>query len=52
MSDVKIPVPRRQTPRVPSNALYNRVVPMAIGVMAIVLVIVIGAVILGVGAGY
>ena len=52
MSDVKPPAPRQQTPRVPSNALYNRVVPIAIGVMVIVLLIVIGAVILGVGSGY
>ena len=52
MSDVKPPAPRKQTPRVPSNVLYNRVVPIAIGVMVIVLLIVIGAVILGVGSGY
>ena len=52
MSDVKPPAPRKRTPRVPSNVLYNRVVPIAIGVMVIVLLIVIGAVILGVGSGY
>lgn len=52
MSDVKPPAPRRQTPRVPSNTLYNRLVPIAIGVMVVVLLIVIVAVVAGVGAGY
>jgi hypothetical protein len=52
MSDVKPPARRKQTPRVPSNALYNRLVPIAIGVMVIVLLIVIGAVVLGIGTGY
>jgi hypothetical protein len=52
MNDVQPPAPRKQTPRVPSNVLYNRIVPIAIGVMVIVLVIVIGAVILGAGSGY
>ncbi len=53
MSNDKSPTPRRlQTPRIPSNVLYNRVIPIAIGVLVIVLVIVIGAVILGAGAGY
>ena len=52
MSDAQPPAPRRPTPRVPSNALYNRVVPIAIGVMVLVLLIVIVAVALGVGAGY
>jgi hypothetical protein len=53
MSDVKPPARRKQTPRVPSNVLlYNRVVPIAIGIMVIVLLIVIVAVVMGVGAGY
>jgi hypothetical protein len=52
MSDVKPPVPRRSTPRVPSNVLYNRVVPIAIAAMVIVLVIVIVAVVLGAGSSY
>jgi hypothetical protein len=52
MNDVKPSVPRRQTPRVPSNVLYNRIVPIAIGLLVIVLVIVIGAVVLGAGSGY
>jgi hypothetical protein len=58
MNDVQPPAPRRQTPRrlqtprIPSNVLYNRIVPIAIGVLVIVLVIVIGAVILGAGSGY
>lgn len=44
--------PRRQTPRVPSNVVYNRLVPIAIGLMVIVLVVVIAVVVLGVGRGY
>ena len=52
MSDVKPPGPRQPTPRVPSNVLYNRLIPIAIGVMVIVLLIVIAAVMLGVGTGY
>ena len=52
MSDSQPPAPRRQTPRVPSNVLYTRLVPVAIGVMVFVLLIVIVAVLLGVGSGY
>jgi hypothetical protein len=58
MNDVKPPAPPRQpprrlqTPRVPSNVLYNRIIPIAIGVLVIVLVVVIGAVILGASTGY
>jgi hypothetical protein len=44
--------PRTQTPRVPSNVFYNRIVPIAIGVMVLLLLIVIVAVVLGAGAGY
>lgn len=34
-------LPRRQTPRVPSSVLYDRIVPIAFAVMAIVLIAVI-----------
>lgn len=47
-----VPAPRKQTPRVPSNVLYNRIIPIAIGVLVIVLLIVIAAVVLGAGTGY
>ena len=52
MNDNPPPAPRRQTPRVPSNVLYNRLVPIALGVMVVVLLIVIVAVVFGVGSGY
>ena len=42
----------KQTPRVPSNVLYNRIVPVAIGVMVIVLLIVLVIVALRIGTGY
>ena len=38
------PKTRKQTPRVPSNFVYDRLVPIAIGVMAIVLLVVVVAV--------
>jgi len=44
--------PHRQTPRIPANVLYNRIVPIAIGVMVIVLLIVLAVVLLGVGTSY
>ena len=47
--------PRRQTPRVPSNFLYAKLVPIAIGVMCVVLLVVIVAVLaslLGISPGY
>ena len=43
---------RKQTPRVPSNMLFNRIVPIAIGVMVIILLIVLVVVLLGVGTSY
>lgn len=35
---------RRQTPRMPANVLYDRVVPIALGMMAVVLtgVVIVG----------
>ncbi len=32
---------RKQTPRVPSNVLYDRIVPIALGIMALVLIVVV-----------
>lgn len=49
------PKPRKQTPRVPSNFLFNRLVPLAIGVMVVLLLVVIVVVLLplfGVDASY
>lgn len=37
--------PRKQTPRVPANFLYTRVVPIAIGLLLVVLIVVMVAVI-------
>jgi hypothetical protein len=39
------PNTRKQTPRMPSNALYEKVVPIAIGLMVLILVLVIAAVV-------
>ena len=36
--------PRKQTPRVPSNFLYARLVPIAIGALVVVLIVVMVAV--------
>jgi hypothetical protein len=44
--------PRKQTPRIPSNVLYNRLVPIAIGVLVIVMLIVLIGVVLGIRFGY
>jgi hypothetical protein len=38
---------RKQTPRIPSNILYDRVVPIALIVMAAVLVVVVIVAVLG-----
>ncbi len=35
---------RKQTPRVPSNFLYARLVPIAIGVLVVLLLVIIGVV--------
>jgi hypothetical protein len=50
----KPPVPsaRKQTPRVPSNILYNRILPIVLVVAAIVLVIILIVVVLGTGQTY
>ena len=49
------PKPRKQTPRVPSNFLFDRLVPLAIGAMVLLLLVVIVVVllsVLGVGVSY
>ncbi len=33
--------PRKQTPRVPSNVLYDRIVPIMLVIMAVVLIVVV-----------
>lgn len=38
---------RKQTPRVPSNTLYDRIVPIALGIMALVLIGVVLVAIVG-----
>ncbi len=43
---------RKRTPRVPSNVLYDRVLPIVLIIVAIVLVIVLAMVVLGVGHTY
>jgi hypothetical protein len=37
---------RKQTPRVPSNFLYGKLVPIALAVLVVVLVVIIAAVLL------
>jgi len=39
------PKTRKQTPRMPANVLYEKVVPIAIGLMVLILVLVIAAVV-------
>ena len=41
------PRQRKQTPRVPSNVLYNKLVPIAIGLMVVVLAVVLLVVLAG-----
>ena len=43
------PSPRRQTPRVPSNVLYDRIIPIVLVIVALVLLAVLAVVILGAG---
>jgi hypothetical protein len=43
---------RKQTPRVPSNVLYDRIIPVVLFIIAAVLLLVLGAVILGAGQPY
>lgn len=46
MSQAEDPKPpgssgRKQTPRMPANILYDRIVPIALGIMALVLIVVV-----------
>ena len=43
---------RKQTPRVPSNILYERIIPIVLVIVAFVLLIVLAAVILGAAQPY
>ncbi len=43
---------RKQTPRVPANILYNRIIPIVLVIIALILVLVLAAVILGAGQPY
>jgi hypothetical protein len=47
-----VPVGRKQTPRVPSNVLYDRVIPIVLVIAALILLVVLAAVILGAGQPY
>jgi hypothetical protein len=46
------PLARQKTPRVPSNVLYDRVLPIVLVAAAIVLVIIIVVAVLGTGQAY
>jgi hypothetical protein len=50
----KPPAPgtRQKTPRVPSNVLYDRVLPIVLVIAASVLVIILIVVVLGIGQTY
>ncbi len=57
MSKLEKPKPpatsgRKRTPRVPSNVLYDRIVPVVLVIVALVLLAVLVVVILGVGRPY
>lgn len=43
---------RRQTPRVPANILYDRIIPITLVIVALVLLGVLAMIILGVGQPY
>jgi hypothetical protein len=43
---------RKQTPRVPSNVLYDRIVPIVLVIVALVLLAVLVVVIVGAGQPY
>ena len=43
---------RKQTPRVPSNVLYDRIIPIVLVIIALVLLAVLAVVILGAGQPY
>ena len=43
---------RQKTPRVPSNVLYDRIIPIVLVIVTLVLLLVLAAVILGAGQPY
>ena len=43
---------RKQTPRVPASVLYDRIIPIVLVIIALVLLAVLAAVILGAGQPY
>ena len=43
---------RKQTPRVPANILYDRIIPIALVIVALVLLAVLAVIIFGVGQPY
>lgn len=54
MSQSEEPKPkgRKQTPRVPSNVLYDRIIPIVLVIAALILLVVLAVVILGAGQSY
>ena len=43
---------RKHTPRVPSNVLYDRIIPIVLVIIGLVLLAVLAVVILGAGQSY
>ena len=43
---------RRRTPRVPSNVLYDRIIPIVLVIIALILIAILVVVVLGVGQPY
>jgi hypothetical protein len=41
------PPVRKQTPRMPANVLYDRVIPIALGIMAVALIAVVIVAVIG-----
>jgi hypothetical protein len=51
-SDEPKPPARKQTPRVPANLLYDRIIPIALVIAAVILLAVLAVIIIGVGQPY
>jgi hypothetical protein len=47
-----VPAGRKRTPRVPANVLYDRIIPIVLVIVAVVLLAVLAVVILGAGQPY
>jgi hypothetical protein len=43
---------RKQTPRVPSNVLYDWIIPIVLVIVALILLVVLAVVIVGAGQPY